>query len=36
VVLSYIFVPLLYIDCVLVIRHPDDDHRRDQQHVGEE
>ena len=29
VVLSYIFVLLLYIDCILIIRHPDDGHRCD-------
>jgi len=29
VVLSYIYVILLYIDCILVIRCPDDGHRCD-------
>ena len=27
VVLSYIFVQLFYIDCILVVRNPADDHR---------
>jgi hypothetical protein len=29
VVLSYIFTQLFYIDCILVIQHPDDGHRSD-------
>ena len=29
VVLSHIFIQLFYIDCILVIQHPDDGHRSD-------